>query len=170
MSTDTISLNIALLTISDTRTEENDTAGRILVERLTGAGHQLAEKAIVPDNIYQIRAFVSKWIADTKIHVIITTGGTGLTGRDQTPEAIQPLLDKLIVGFGELFRFISYQEIQTATLHSRALAGIANATYIFCLPGSAGACKTAWDKLIFPQLNNQTRPCNLIEMMSRLSE
>jgi len=170
MSTDTTTLNIALLTISDTRTEETDTAGKTLVERLTMAGHQLAEKAIVPDNIYQIRAQISKWIADTKISVIITTGGTGLTGRDQTPEAIQPLLDKSIVGFGELFRFISYQEIQTATLHSRALAGIANATYIFCLPGSSGACKTAWDQLICPQLNNQTTPCNLIEMMSRLSE
>lgn len=170
MSMNVTPLKIAILTISDTRTEENDTAGNTLVERLNIAGHQLAEKNIVPDDVYQIRAIVSKWIADATIHVIITTGGTGLTGRDQTPEAICPLLDKSIVGFGELFRFISYQEIQTATLHSRTLAGIANATYIFCLPGSSGACKTAWDKLIHPQLDNQTRPCNLVEMMSRLSE
>lgn len=161
---------IAVLTISDTRTVENDTAGNMLVANLSTTGHQLVERNIVPDNIYQIRAVVSKWIANSTIHVIITTGGTGLTGRDRTPEAIQPLLDKEIVGFGELFRWLSYQEIQTATLHSRAFAGIANATYVFCLPGSTGACKTAWDQLINPQLNAQTHPCNLIEMMPRLTE
>jgi len=165
-----IPLNVAILTISDTRTDENDTSGKTLVERLTNAGHHRADKTIVPDNIYQIRAIVSKWIANPDIQAIITTGGTGVTGRDGTPEAIQPLLDKQLEGFGELFRAISFEEIGTSTLHSRALAGVANGTYIFCLPGSSGACKTGWDKIIQPQIDNRTRPCNFAEMMPRLQE
>jgi molybdopterin adenylyltransferase len=165
-----IPLNIAVLTISDTRTEENDTSGKTLVERLINAGHYSSDKVIVPDNIYQIRAVLSKWIADSKIQAIITTGGTGVTGRDGTPEAIHPLLDKELEGFGELFRTVSYEEIGTSTLHSRALAGVANGTYIFCLPGSSGACKTGWDKIIEPQIDNRTRPCNFAEMMVRLQE
>lgn len=163
-------LSIAVLTISDTRTEENDTAGKILVERLQAAGHQLAEKMLAKDNIYQIRAIVSKWIANPSIRVIITTGGTGLTGRDKTPEAIMPLLDKQIEGFGELFRAISFTEIGTSTLQSRALAGVANGTYLFCLPGSTGACQTGWDKLLQPQLDARTHPCNFVEMLPRLLE
>lgn len=165
-----VPLNIAILTVSDSRTQENDTSGQLLVERLQGVGHQLAEKAIVPDDIYQIRARVSYWIATPKVNVIITTGGTGVTGRDGTPEAIQPLLDKELSGFGELFRFLSYEEIKTSTLQSRALAGVANGTYIFCLPGSSGACKTGWDKIIQAQLDYRTRPCNFVELMPRLLE
>ncbi len=165
-----IPLNVAILTISDTRTEENDTSGKTLVERLTNAGHHRSDKTIVPDNTYQIRAVVSNWIANPDIQVIITTGGTGVTGRDGTPEAIQPLLDKQLEGFGEVFRAISYEEIGTSTLHSRALAGVANGTYIFCVPGSSGACKTGWDKIIQPQIDNRTRPCNFAEMMPRLQE
>jgi len=170
MSREFIPLNIAILTISDTRTLDNDTSGKILVERLQTAGHQLAERAIVPDDIYQIRAIISTWIANANINVIITTGGTGVTGRDGTPEAIQPLLDKELAGFGELFRWLSYQEIQTATLQSRALAGVANGTYIFCLPGSSGACKTAWDKILQAQFDYRTHPCNFVELMPRLLE
>lgn len=164
------SLNIAILTVSDSRTEETDKSGKTLVERLTQAGHQLSDKAIVPDDIYQIRATVSKWIADEKTDAIISSGGTGVTGRDGTPEAVAPLLDKVIDGFGEIFRFLSYQEINTSTLQSRALAGVANGTYIFCLPGSTGACRTAWDKLIQEQLDARTKPCNLAELMPRLLE
>jgi molybdenum cofactor biosynthesis protein B len=165
-----VSLAIAVLTISDTRTEETDSSGRSLVERLTKAGHKVAEKVIVPDDIYQIRAKVSDWIARDGVNVVITTGGTGLTGRDGTPEAIRPLFDKEIEGFGERFRAISYDEIKTSTIQSRALAGVANATYIFCLPGSSGACRTGWDNLIEPQLDYRTRPCNLVELMPRLLE
>jgi molybdenum cofactor biosynthesis protein B len=165
-----IPLNIAILTVSDSRTEETDTSGKILVDRLVGVGHNLAEKIIVPDDIYQMRAIVSKWIADLDIQVVITTGGTGVTGRDCTPEAIQPLLDKPLDGFGELFRTVSFEEIKTSTLQSRALAGVANGTYIFCLPGSSGACKTGWDKIIQAQLDYRTKPCNFVEMMARLLE
>ena len=129
-----IPLNIAVLTISDSRTEENDKSGQVLVERLRNAGHSLADKKIVPDNIYDIRSIVSQWIADPVVHAVVTTGGTGVTGRDGTPEAVKVLLDKQIEGFGELFRMISYQEIKTSSLQSRALAGVANGTYIFCLP------------------------------------
>lgn len=163
-------LNIAVLTISDTRTEENDTSGKTLVERLTKEGHTLAEKLIVPDDIYQIRVPVSRWIADPKVNTVITTGGTGVTGRDGTPEAVEVLLDKKLDGFGELFRYISYQEIGTSSLHSRAVAGVANGTYIFCIPGSSGACRTAWDQIIQLQLDSRTRPCNFAEMMHRLLE
>jgi len=165
-----IPLNIAVLTISDSRTDKTDTSGRGLVQRLTDAGHKLAEKVIVPDHIYRIRAIVAGWIADDDIQVVITTGGTGVTGRDGTPEAISPLLDKEIEGFGEVFRAVSYEQIKTSTLQSRALAGVSNGTYIFCVPGSSGACKTAWDKVIAHQLDYRTRPCNLVELMPRLLE
>lgn len=165
-----IPLNIAVLTVSDTRTEDNDTSGRTLVERLTGAGHRLAEKRIVPDDIYRIRAAVSAWIADPDVQVVLTTGGTGVTGRDGTPEAVAPLLDKQIEGFGEVFRWLSYADIKTSTIQSRAIAGVANATYVFCLPGSSGACRTGWDQLIAAQLDYRTRPCNLVELMPRLLE
>ena len=165
-----IPLNIAVLTVSDSRTEETDTSGRLLIDRLEGAGHRLAEKTIEPDDIYRIRATVSRWIADPAVQVVITTGGTGITGRDGTPEAVTPLLDKVIDGFGETFRNLSYQTIGTSTLQSRALAGVANGTYIFCLPGSSGACKDAWKGLIVSQLDYRTRPCNLVELMPRLRE
>lgn len=165
-----IPLNIAILTISDTRTDANDKSGQLLVELLSAAGHQLVIKKIVPDDKYQIRACVSNWIADKNITAVITTGGTGLTGRDGTPEAVQPLLDKEIAGFGELFRAISYAEIGTSSLQSRCLAGIANATFIFCLPGSSNACSTGWEKLIAPQLDHRTSPCNLAMLIPRLTE
>jgi len=161
---------IAVLTVSDSRDEQSDKSGRLLVERLAGAGHRLAEKSIVPDDVYRIRAVVSRWIADPEVDVVITTGGTGVTGRDGTPEAVRPLLDKVLDGFGEMFRSISYADIKTSTLQSRALAGVANGTYVFCVPGSSGACATAWDELIQAQLDLRTRPCNLVELMPRLRE
>ena len=165
-----IPLSISLLTISDTRLEADDKSGKLLLQRLQDAGHALHEKTIVKDDIYQIRAQVSQWIADTKPQVIITTGGTGVTGRDGTPEAIKPLLDKEIEGFGEMFRVLSFESIHTSTLQSRATAGVANGTYIFCLPGSSGACADAWDKLIHEQLDYRHRPCNLVELIPRLLE
>ena len=165
-----IPLNIAVLTVSDTRSEKDDKSGALLVERLTSGGHRLAEKAIVRDDVYAIRAKVSAWIADDHVQVVLTTGGTGVTGRDGTPEAVRPLLDKEIPGFGEMFRVLSYEQIKTSTLQSRAVAGVANATYIFCLPGSSGACRDAWDKIISAQLDYRTRPCNLVELMPRLLE
>ena len=165
-----VPIGIAVLTVSDSRNEQTDKSGRLLVERLTSAGHRLADKAIVPDDIYQIRAVVSRWIADPQVNAVITTGGTGVTGRDGTPEAVAPLLDKVLDGFGEMFRSISYADIRTSTLQSRALAGVANATYVFCVPGSSGACATAWDELIKAQLDIRTRPCNLVELMPRLQE
>ena len=163
-------IGIAVLTVSDSRDESSDKSGRLLVDRLTRAGHRLAEKAIVPDDVYQIRAIVSRWIADPAVNAVVTTGGTGVTGRDGTPEAVRPLLDKVLDGFGEMFRSISYADIKTSTLQSRALAGVANATYVFCVPGSSGACATAWDTLIEAQLDLRTRPCNLVELMPRLLE
>lgn len=165
-----IPINIAVLTVSDTRTELDDVSGQTLVTGLTAAGHNLIDKKIVPDDIYQIRAAVSQWIADPQVNAVITTGGTGVTGRDGTPEAIQPLLDKVLDGFGEVFRMISYQDIKSSTMQSRAIAGVANATYIFCVPGSSGACRTAWDSLIKEQLDYRTRPCNLVQLMPRLLE
>lgn len=163
-------IRIAVLTVSDSRTEATDTSGQLLCDRLLDAGHHLAQRAIAPDNIYQIRAIVSQWIADSQVQAIITTGGTGVTGRDGTPEAIQPLLDKELDGFGEIFRMLSYQEIKTSTIQSRALGGVANQTYIFCLPGSSGACKTGWDQLIQAQLDVRHRPCNLAQLIPRLDE
>ncbi|MGZ8226321.1 MAG: molybdenum cofactor biosynthesis protein B [Methylococcaceae bacterium] len=165
-----IPLNIALLVVSDTRTEIDDISGITLAERVTEAGHRIIEKKIVPDNIYQIRAAVSNWIAADNINVVISTGGTGVTGRDGTPEAITPLLDKVLDGFGETFRMLSYQDIKTSTIQSRTVAGVANATYLFCLPGSSSACRTAWDLLIKEQLDYRTRPCNLVQLMPRLME
>ena len=163
-------LAIAVLTVSDSRTEADDASGQTLVERLTAAGHRLADRAIVPDDLYRIRAMVSAWIADPRVQVVLITGGTGLTGRDRTPEAIRPLLDKEINGFGELFRMLSWEEIGASTLQSRALGGLANATFIFCLPGSTGACHTGWDRILQPQLDARTQPCNLVELLSRLRE
>ena len=165
-----IPLNIAILTVSDTRIEADDLSGKTLVERLERSGHHSYAKAIVADDIYQIRAIVSSWIANDNVNVIISTGGTGVTGRDGTPEAIEPLLDKILAGFGEVFRMLSYQEIKTSTIQSRAIAGVANATYIFCLPGSSSACRTAWDSLISAQLDFSTKPCNLVQLMPRLLE
>ncbi|MET0065922.1 MAG: molybdenum cofactor biosynthesis protein B [Candidatus Thiodiazotropha sp.] len=165
-----IPLRIAVMTVSDTRTEETDKSGHKLTSLLENDGHQLADKAIVPDDIYKIRAVTSAWIADPEIQVVITTGGTGLTGRDGTPEAIAPLLDKVIDGFGEMFRVLSYELIGTSTMQSRTLAGVANGTFIFCLPGSTGACKDGWTKLISAQLDYRTQPCNLVELMPRLLE
>lgn len=163
-------LNLAVLTVSDSRTEANDSSGQVLVSGLTEAGHRLHDKKIVPDDIYQIRAIVSQWIADPAVHAVISTGGTGVTGRDGTPEAVTPLLDKVLEGFGEVFRMISYQDIKSSTMQSRALAGVANGTYIFCVPGSTGACRTAWEHLIKDQLDFRTRPCNLVQLMPRLLE
>ena len=170
MSQDFLPLNIAVLTASDTRTLEEDTSGQLLSDRLTEAGHQLAAREIVPDNIYLIRALVSQWIADESIDIVISTGGTGLTGRDGTPEAVEVLFDKKIQGFGELFRQLSYEEISTSTIQSRVTAGVANGTYIFCLPGSSGACRTAWDRILAVQLDLRSKPCNFAELIPRLRE
>ncbi|MGD8351027.1 MAG: molybdenum cofactor biosynthesis protein B [Gammaproteobacteria bacterium] len=167
---DFIPLRIAVLTVSDSRDEQSDKSGALLVRFVTEAGHELAEKAIVPDDKYRIREVLSRWIVDESVQVVLTTGGTGVTGRDGTPEAVAPLLDKVIDGFGETFRSLSYQTIGTSTLQSRAIAGVANGTYIFCLPGSSGACKDAWTQLISAQLDYRTRPCNLVELMPRLRE
>lgn len=163
-------LSIAVLTVSDTRTEETDKSGALLAERITSSGHRLAEKRIVRDDVYAIRAAVSAWIADPGVDVVITTGGTGVTGRDGTPEAVAVLLDKEIEGFGEMFRMLSYDEIGTSSLQSRCLAGVANGTFVFCLPGSTNACATGWDKILRAQLDIRTRPCNFAELIPRLKE
>lgn len=163
-------LAIAVLTISDSRTPANDTSGDLLVERLTGNGHLLASRDLVPDNVYQIRATVSNWIADDTTDVVLATGGTGFTGRDSTPEALLPLFDKTIEGFGDLFRQISYGEIGSSTIQSRALAGLANATLIFAVPGSTNACATAWDRILQNQLDSTFKPCNFAELISRFNE
>ena len=165
-----IPVSIAVLTVSDSRTEADDTSGKLLVDRLTEVGHRLFEKTIVPDDIFRIRAVVSGWIADPDVQAVVTTGGTGVTGFDGTPEAIEVLLEKQLDGFGEIFRTVSFAEIGTSTLQSRALGGVANGTYLFCLPGSSGACVTAWDKILAAQLDYRTRPCNFVEMMPRLLE
>ena len=165
-----IALNIAVLTVSDTRGEAEDKSGALLISRLTNAGHQLAERSIVKDDIYAIRSQLSQWIANPKVNAVISTGGTGVTGRDGTPEAVAPLLDKQIDGFGEVFRMLSYANIKTSTIQSRALAGVANATYVFCLPGSTSACRDACDQIINAQLDYRTGPCNLVELMPRLLE
>ena len=170
MSEARVPVNIAILTISDTRDESTDKSGKLLVERLAEAGHTLHEKCIRPDDMYQLRAQVSQWIADDKVQAVVTTGGTGLTGRDGTPEALSILFDKKIEGFGEVFRMLSYEEIGASTLQSRCVAGVANGTYIFSLPGSSGACATGWDKLIGPQLDSTNQPCNLVDLMPRLLE
>jgi len=163
-------IKIAILTVSDSRTEADDTSGDALVDRLTKAGHILAEKLICADDKYKIREAVSRWIVDKEVDVVISTGGTGLTGRDITPEAVMPLFDKEIEGVGELFRLVSYEEIGTSTIASRCVGGLANGTFIFCLPGSTGACRTGWDKVIAPQLDCNTKPCNIVALMPRLLE
>lgn len=155
-------LSVAVLTVSDTRTEADDSSGKYLVEALESVGHRKGDKAIVIDDIYRIRAVLSGWIADPGIDAVLVTGGTGFSGRDSTPEAVRPLFDKDIDGFGELFRAISYQEIGSSTIQSRALAGFANNTVIFCVPGSTGACKTAWTGVIREQLDSSHRPCNFV--------
>ncbi len=160
-----IPLNIAVLTVSDTRTIETDTSGKALIDRLESAGHKLGAREIVIDDVYQMRAVASKWIADPDIHVIISTGGTGFAGRDSTPEAMAPLFDKTIEGFGEFFRQVSAGQIGTSTIQSRALGGLANGTVIFCLPGSTGACRTGWDEVIAEQLDHRHRPCNFVTMI-----
>ena len=165
-----MSLAIALLTVSDTRTLEDDRSGDALQQRLEAAGHRLVQRLLVPDDRYQIRSEVSRWIADAGVQVVISSGGTGLTGRDGTPEAVAPLLDKTIDGFGELFRVLSFESIGTSSLQSRCLAGVANGTVIFVLPGSLDAVQTAWDRLIAAQLNADTRPCNLVQLLPRLRE
>jgi len=165
-----VPLNIAVLTVSDSRTEEDDKSGNTLKERILGAGHQLVDKTIVRDDIYQMRSVFSRWIADPEVHVVISTGGTGITGRDSTPEAVTPLFDKAIEGFGEIFRAVSLDEIGVSSIQSRAVAGLANGTLIFCLPGSTGACRTGWDKILKAQLDHRTRPCNFAQMFPRLLE
>ncbi|WP_029010003.1 molybdenum cofactor biosynthesis protein B [Azospirillum halopraeferens] len=163
-------VNIAVLTVSDTRSEEDDRSGAALVERLTAAGHALKARAIVKDDIDAIRTRVGAWIADPEIDVVLTTGGTGVTGRDVTPEAVEALYEKAIPGFGELFRWLSYEKVGTSTIQSRATGGVANGTYIFALPGSPSACRDAWDGILQAQLDNRHRPCNLVELMPRLKE
>lgn len=163
-------LGITVLTVSDTRTVETDTSGQALIDKLTAEGHTLVERQIIIDSPYLIRAQVAQWVVNDNVEVVLITGGTGMTGRDVTPEAVQPLFDKEITGFGELFRWLSYEEIRTSTIQSRAIAGISNATLIFCLPGSTGACHTAWDKILRDQLDIRNAPCNFAELMPRLKE
>ncbi|MBS7456626.1 molybdenum cofactor biosynthesis protein B [Coralloluteibacterium stylophorae] len=167
---DFIPLALCVLTVSDTRSADNDSSGDYLVEAATGAGHRIVERALLPDDRYRLRATVSAWIADERVDGILVTGGTGFTGRDSTPEALMPLLDKVMDGFGELFRAVSFEEIGTSSLQSRAFAGLANGTFVFCVPGSTSACRTAWEKLISAQLDARTRPCNLATLRPRLRE
>jgi molybdopterin adenylyltransferase len=165
-----VSLNCAVLTVSDTRTLAQDTSGALLIDLLTADGHRLADRALVKDDRFAVRAVVSRWIADASIDVVLTTGGTGFTGRDSTPEAIAPLLEKTIDGFGELFRQLSYEEIGTSTIQSRALGGLSNATLVFCMPGSKNACKTAWTRILHNQLDVNFKPCNFVELIPRFNE
>lgn len=167
---DFVALDIAVLTVSDSRDEASDKSGALLVRLLSEAGHRPAQKAIVPDDKFRIREVLSRWIVDESISVVLTTGGTGVTGRDSTPEAVAPLLDKHIEGFGELFRQVSFDEIGASTLQSRCIGGLANATFVFCLPGSSGACRTGWDKILKPQLDLRTKPCNFAMLVPRLNE
>ncbi len=159
-------LAVAVLTVSDTRNEDTDTSGKYLVEALQSAGHTLADKQIVRDDIYQIRAVLSRWIAEEPVKAVLITGGTGFSGRDSTPEAVLPLFDKVIDGFGEIFRAYSLQEIGSSTIQSRAIAGLANNTVIFCMPGSTGACKTAWINIIREQLDSEHKPCNFVGVLN----
>jgi molybdenum cofactor biosynthesis protein B len=165
-----IPLNLCVLTVSDSRTLAEDSSGDYLVKALGDDGHRLADRQLLPDDRYRLRAVVSQWIADDAIDGILVTGGTGFTGRDSTPEALLPLLDKQMPGFGELFRALSYDEIGTSTVQSRAFAGLANGTFVFALPGSTSACRTAWEKIIRNQLDARTRPCNLATLRPRLKE
>jgi molybdenum cofactor biosynthesis protein B len=165
-----VAVNVAVLTVSDTRTAANDTSGDALAARIEAAGHRVAARAIEKDDAAAIELLLRRWIADPAIDVVITTGGTGITGRDVTPEAFERVLEKRIEGFGELFRMLSYQKIGTSTMQSRALGGVAGGTYLFALPGSTGAVKDAWDDILVSQLDNRHRPCNLVELMPRLQE
>jgi molybdopterin adenylyltransferase len=165
-----VPLKIAVLTISDTRTLEDDRSGTTLAERLVAAGHHLAAREIIVDDIDAIRVIIKRWISDPDIDVVITTGGTGFTGRDVTPDAIEPLFEKRMDGFSIAFHMLSYAKIGTSTVQSRATAGVAGATFIFCLPGSPGACRDAWDGILAAQLDYRTRPCNFVEIMPRLDE
>ena len=158
-------LKVAVLTVSDTRTQETDTSGAFLEEALRDAGHDIADRKIVIDDVYQLRAIVSQWIANPGVEVILTTGGTGFSGRDSTPEALAPLFDKTIDGFGEVFRALSLTEIGSSTVQSRALAGLANGTVIFCMPGSTGACRTAWEGVLRDQLDSEHKPCNFVGVL-----
>ncbi len=166
MSNDLTPLNIAVLTVSDTRTEDTDTSGKLLRERLIEAGHKAYDHKIVVDDVYQIRAASSQWIADDSVHAILITGGTGFHGRDSTPEAMMPLFDKTIDGFGELFRQVSYEQIGSSTIQSRCVGGLANRTVIFCLPGSNNACETGWEHIIKPQLDSRQKPCNFVGLIT----
>lgn len=166
MNNDFVALNIGVLTVSDTRTEDNDTSGQYLATQLQEAGHQLAKKQIIKDEVSHIRSVLSDWISSESIHAIIVTGGTGFSGRDSTPEAVGVLFDKVVDGFGELFRHLSYADIGSSTIQSRALAGLANNTIIFCLPGSTGACRLAWEKIIKEQLDNRHKPCNFVKIVT----
>ena len=163
-------VNIAILTVSDTRTEEDDKSGQVLVGRIKGAGHNLVEKKIIKDEKELIQEQLKKWIDSQEVDVVIATGGTGVTGRDITPEAFEELYDKAIPGFGELFRMLSYQNIKTSTLQSRCTGGVTNGTFLFALPGSTGACKDGWDQILVHQLDSTHKPCNLVELMPRLLE
>ena len=163
-------VGFAVLTVSDTRTEATDTSGGLLAERIKAAGHRLVHKQILPDDRYRIRAIVSNWIVDPAVQVVVSTGGTGLTGRDVMVEAVRPLFDKEIEGFGEVFRWLSFEEIRTSTVQSRAIGGVANGTYIFCLPGSTGACRLVSDAIHTHQFDATHRPCNMIEILPRLRE
>lgn len=169
-ATDPVPLALCVLTVSDTRTAADDSSGDYLVGVLQAEGHRLVERAILPDDRYRLRALVSQWIADDGVDGVLITGGTGFTGRDATPEAIAPLLDKQMPGFGELFRALSFEEIGSSALQSRALAGLANGTFVFCLPGSTSACRTAWEKIVRAQLDARTKPCNLATLRPRLRE
>jgi molybdopterin adenylyltransferase len=165
-----VPLAVAVLTVSDSRTEADDKSGTLLRDRALEAQHRVVAREIVRDDIYALRAVFSRWIADRDVQVVLSTGGTGLTGRDSTPEAIAPLLDKRIEGFGELFRQVSFEEIGPSTIQSRAVAGLANGTLIFCLPGSSGACRTAWGRILSSQLDSRTRPCNFAQLLPRFLE
>jgi len=165
-----VALRIAVLTVSDTRSFDDDKSGATLVERIEKAGHAVAARAIVTDDVEKIRAQVKAWIADPAIDVVISTGGTGFTGRDVTPEAVEPLFEKRMDGFATLFLIVSHAKIGTSAIQTRATAGVAGATYIFCLPGSPGACRDAWDEILLHQLDYRYRPCNFVEIMPRLDE
>ena len=165
-----VALNCAVLTVSDSRSLAQDTSGALLIELLSADGHRLADRALVKDDRFLIRAVISRWIAEPAIDVILTTGGTGFTGRDSTPEAIAPLLEKVIDGFGELFRQLSYEEIGTSTIQSRALGGLSNSTLVFCMPGSKNACRTAWTRILRNQLDVNFKPCNFVELIPRFDE
>lgn len=165
-----VPVRIAVLTVSDTRDEESDTSGHVLAERITGAGHELAAKGIVKDDVHQIRQQITAWVESGTVDAIITTGGTGITGRDVTPEAVEPLFDKKIDGFSVIFHLVSYQSVGLSTLQSRAVAGLIKGVFVFCLPGSNGAVKDGWDKVISAQLDSRHGPCNMVELMPRLLE